>query len=157
MNLVMLSCFRRDPSYESTRADFQTSQSYINRNGRLSELVLIKSYGTPVWRYWMNWAVPQTHWTALPYYFPVPSLVEKYRLTNNPEDGLSDHSLTILRQSIVSGGSLWLVLPSDSPGADLGLEKKWLTGKASDVNCVFFEGQGQGTEVCKFTLQPMHQ
>lgn len=156
MNLVMLFSFRGDPAYESTRTDFKNAQSYIKANGQPGDPVLIRSYGTPVWRYWMNWAAPQVHWTALPYYFPVPSLVEKYRATNDPEDGLSNHSLELLRQSLALGRPFWLVLPSDSPGADLGLEKKWLITKASDVDCVSFEGQGQTTEVCKFIPQPVH-
>ncbi len=101
----------------------------------------------------MNWAKPQIHWTALPYYFPVPSLVEKYLKTDDPEEGLSTNSLAILRESVSWGGTLWMVLSSDSPGAELSLEKVWLMNKSSEVKCAFFDDNGQSTEVCKFTLR----
>ncbi len=153
MNLLMLSSYRKDPAYETGRIDFQKSYAYVSANSQPGEVVLIRSYGTPVWKYWMNRAEPQIHWTALPYFFPSISLLEKYRDTNNPEDALGASSLTILSETAAPGKTLWLILPSDSPGSDLGLEKTWLASRSAAVECSSFSGGEQRTQVCKFVIQ----
>lgn len=152
-NLLMLGRFKYDPEYNPDRMDLRESLQYLSENVQPGDKVLVRSYGTAAWNYWMNWAPPNITWTSLPYYFPAPSLIEKYRRTQDPADGLYVSSLTILTESVLTDKSVWLLLPSDAPGTDLELEKSWLFARAVDMDCQAFTGEGEKTEVCRFSFQ----
>jgi hypothetical protein len=44
---------------------------------------------------------PQFQWTALPYYFPMPALIEKYAASGNPEDALNTNTRLIIENSML--------------------------------------------------------
>lgn len=154
-NFYVAASFRNDETYGAARSDLRESYRYLTQQADPGDAVLIRSYGTPVWFFWMNWAGPQFHWTALPYYFPIPSLIEKYTASGNPEDALDDNTKVIIETSMLPGSSLWLLLPSDSPGANLELEKVWLTSRTISVSCTTFNSETEHTEVCRFIIPPL--
>ena len=151
-NFIMVGSCRNENSYGVERSDLNESYQYLAQQANPGDTILIRSYATPIWFFWMNWAGPQFHWTALPYYFPIPSLIEKYAVSGNPEDALSANTRVIIEESRLPGSNLWLLLPSDSPGAQLELEKAWLTNQTSSVSCTTFRGETESTEVCRFII-----
>lgn len=146
--------YQKEDSYGAMRSDLNKSYQYLTQQAKPADTVLIRSYGTPIWFFWMNWAGPQLHWTALPYYFPMPALIEKYAASGNPEDALNANTRVIIEESLLPGSEIWLLLPTDSPGVNLELEKIWLTNHASSVSCTTFEGKTENTEVCRFVIPP---
>jgi hypothetical protein len=138
VSVLMLFLYGNDPIYMKDRSDYKESQQMIVRQYQPGDMVLIKSYGSPIWDYWMNWTDPKVQWTSLPYYFPAPAFIDKYLTSNDPEDALDTISLAILNQSIQPGKRIWLVIASDSPGASLGIEKSgWqIDPKIMSVLCL---------------------
>jgi hypothetical protein len=152
LNLLMLTGYKNDPVYYLSRRDLRSANQYLSQNIQTGDVVFVRSYGTPAWNYAMNWTGSNVHWTALPYFYLEPSLVEKYQASQNPEDALSTQTVTLLNESLQTNGTVWLVSPSDSPGADLNLEISWLADRASNADCQEFKGINENTEVCKFLL-----
>jgi|WetSurMetagenome_2_1015567.scaffolds.fasta_scaffold46591_2 hypothetical protein len=152
LNIMMLFTYKNDPIFMKIRTDLKDTQNQISENYQPGDLVLIKSYGSPAWEYWMNWTKPEIQWTALPYYFPIPKIIEEYHITNNPEVAMDNASLAILNQEIRSGKRVWLILPYDSPGANLGIEKIWLVDRSKTVTCHLFQAKNENTEMCMFII-----
>jgi hypothetical protein len=98
----------------------------------------------------MNWTSPALEWVSLPFSFPEPVLIEKFNETGNPEVALDEVSLAILNREAISRKRIWLVLPSDSPGATLGLEKTWLSQRFNQESCESFSDERDTTEICLF-------
>jgi len=131
MGLVLLFVCRSDPAYYSERMDLANVQNVLEEQYRADDVVFIQSYGSPAWHYWMNWSDPRVHWISLPYSFPEPSEIDRFMETQNPEDALDVITLDLLEQEIQQTRRVWLVVPSDSPGAGLGLEASWLKARAN--------------------------
>jgi hypothetical protein len=149
---VMLSAYKHDPEYYLDRQDLFAAQEQIRIQPETNDLVLIKSYNTPVWYYWMNWADPELDWISLPFYFPKPAQVEEYQLTDNPELVLDEATLKLLRDLLLDSQRVWLVLPSDTPGAALEIEADWLRENSTISVSWSFEGDGTETDLYLFEL-----
>jgi hypothetical protein len=152
--IFMLVAYKRDPAYYQTRTDLQAVQEKISRGYLPGDLVLIKSYGTPAWYFMMDWGNPQLQWTSLPFYFPAPSLIERSKLTHDPELALDEITLSLLRKVPGSYQRVWLVLPGDSPGADLNLEVDWLGNKSLSTSSWVFLGDRVETRLYLFEINP---
>ncbi len=142
--VFMLLSFGKDPSYYRSRIDLDAAHSTIARQYLPNDLILIKSYGTPVWYFWMNWANPRLPWTSLPFYFPKPDLLLKAKMTHNPEIALDAITLSILGKVPDSFCRIWIVIPSDSPGADLNLEVDWL--RKNSISNMLWNFRGENTD-----------
>jgi hypothetical protein len=147
---VMMTRFSSDLVYGKNRTDLFESQQFIMTGYQVEDGVLVKSYASATWYYWMNWTSPELEWVSLPFSFPVPVLIEKFKNTGNPEDALDGVSLAILNREALSSKRIWLVLPSDSPGTSLELEKTWLSQRFDERDCSLFISEGKTTEVCLF-------
>jgi hypothetical protein len=101
----------------------------------------------------MNWSDNQIQWVALPYYFPVPKLIENYYLTHKPEDAMDKNTLEIFENEIKSGDKVWIITPADSPGADLELEILWLKERAVDYQCKEVYDSNYFTQFCFFHIK----
>lgn len=153
LNIGMLLLYRNDPEYSRTRSDLQQSQEYLAAQVQPQDRVLILSYGASAWKYWMNWDGARPEWTALPYYFPTPEQIEQARQTGRPEDALSPITLTIFSREITAGQKVWLLLPDDSPGANLGFEQAWLGQRATDSGCRTFTDSPIHTTLCWYLIE----
>jgi hypothetical protein len=153
LNIGMMYLFKNDPAYYSTRKDLSRSQTYLVEHIQPEDLVLIKSYGSPIWFYWMNWGDDKVLWTALPYYFPTPTRLDVFNLTKNPEDALNSITLSIFNQKIKPGQRTWLQVGGDSPGASLGIEILWLEGRSDNHECQNFADNGEITKLCYFDIR----
>jgi hypothetical protein len=149
----MLVSYRDDPAYYRARPDLRAAQEKIRGGALDGDLVLIKSYGTPAWEYWMNWSAPDMQWAPLPFYYPAPGLIEAYRSTHDPELALDEISLSLLRDIPGSTRRVWLLLPGDSPGAELGLEMDWLGKRSISSSSWIFTGEGLETRLYLFEIE----
>jgi hypothetical protein len=102
----------------------------------------------------MDWGNPHVQWTSLPFYLPSLSLIERYELTHNPEDALDEITLSLLRKVPGSYHRVWLVLPGDSPGADLNLEVDWLGNISLNSSSWIFSGDRGDTRLYLFEINP---
>jgi len=150
--IFMLFTYKSDPEYYITRLDLIAAQKEISNNVMPDDLVVIKAYSSPVWYYWMNWAEPSQDWISLPLYFPKPSLIEEYELTNNPEVALDEATMKLFYDLPYEYDRVWLVLPSDTPGATLDIEVDWLTNNSASSNNWQFEGELTETRLYLFEL-----
>ena len=126
MSILMLFLYKDDPYYYPFREDIAASHEKISAGMMPKDLVIIKSYGTPVWYYWMNWADSYIPWTSLPYHFPSPDAMENYAASLNPEAALDEITLSLLKSIPGNYRCVWLLIAGDSPGASLNIEVKWL-------------------------------
>jgi hypothetical protein len=133
-SILMLFTYRDDPAWFRSRMDLQSAQATIASEYQDSDLILIKSYGTPVWNYWMNWSNPRIPFTALPYTIPNYGSIARYQENKNPADVLDSITLSILNKENLHDRRIWLVLPSDSPSADLDFELDWLLQRKSQIH-----------------------
>jgi hypothetical protein len=140
ISVTMLFVYKNDPAYIHSRKDLEAAKNHIARYALPDDIILIKSYGTPAWTYWMNWADQGPQWAALPYYFPSPELIEEYYSTEDPEVAMDEISLTLLQDIPYSFQRVWLVLPDDSPGANLNLERTWIAQQSNLVKLWGFSG-----------------
>jgi hypothetical protein len=135
LNVSMLFLYRHDPVYSIDRMDLKLAQETLIEQSHPQDLILVKSYGTPVWKYLMNWGDEKILWTSLPYFFPTPDTLEKFNQTHNPEDALDSTTLALLNNETHPGQKVWILIPGDSSGADLDLEILWLLKRGEDLNC----------------------
>jgi len=148
--IAMLFTYKRDPYFYIERLDLFAAQEEVRNNVMPDDLVVIKSYNTPVWYYWMNWAEPIQNWVSLPLYFPKPNLIEEYRLTNNPEVALVEASVKLFPDLPDKYSRVWLVLPSDTPGATLNIEVDWLMNNSATNTNWKFKGDVTETRLYLF-------
>ncbi len=150
LNIAMLFVYRNDPSWQLFRSDLEQSQQFVFSRLEKGDRVVLKSYGSAGWEYWMNWTGGFPVWTSLPLYYPTPATIEAYQSSNDPAMGLSEVSLAILGKEIDQGRRVWLVVPSDSLGSELELEQKWLAERSISSECSVFQGENTSTRVCLY-------
>ena len=153
LNLVMLNYYKNDSAYSITRKDLQGSQQEISSQFNTGDLILIKSYGAAVWEYWMNWTGPRLKWTSLPFTYPSPAAIKNYKASGDPLQAMDKITLGILEKEALPDRLVWLVLPSDTPGADLGIEENWLAQRSDEINCQVFLDDSLITRLCRYHLR----
>jgi len=148
--IVMLFTYKFDPEYYLGRNDLVSAEEKVSNNVLPDDLVVIKSYSSPVWYYWMNWAEQSYTWISLPLYFPKPNLIDMYEETNNPEVALDEATLKLFRELPTEYERVWLILPGDSPGATLNIEVDWLLNNSATSTNWKFEGELAETQLYLF-------
>ncbi len=147
LTLGMLKLYAVDPAYHAGRDDLSAAYETIRQDLAPDDHVLLKSYGTAAWLYWMNWAGPGVHWASLPFTFPTPGRIAAFHASGDPEIALDKATLSILRSLAASCARVWLVLPEDSPGAALDLEVAWLRQHADLQAQWTFDGASATTRL----------
>jgi len=146
---IMLFVFRFDPANQS-RSDLLDSQVFIQDFYRQDDIILIKSYGTQAWSYWMNWVDPELKWISLPYFFPSQYSVEKYLISKDPSDTPNNISQRIIQKAEDDYERVWLVIPEDSPGSIFNWEATYLAQRKQLLNYWVFYGDGYITHLYLF-------
>lgn len=146
---IMLSIFRFDPA-NRTRNDLVQTESIIRELYQDKDIIIIKSYGTMAWSYWMNWAVPELKWISLPYYFPDPYLKEKYLIIGDTTDEPKLISRDIIQKAEMDYQRVWIVLPEDSPGGNFNWEATYLGEKNRLISYWFISGDENSTRLYLF-------
>ena len=152
--ISMLNVYKRDPIYYSTRGDFASAQEKISSSIVTGDVVIIRSYNTPIWHYWMNWAEPNMEWISLSSYFPKPSQLQEVELTRNPEAAMDESTINLFRELADENKRAWIVIPQDIPGATLELEKEWLSDHYEISESVVFSDHLNETYLSLYDLSP---
>ena len=150
--LAMLFSYRSDPAYFAGREDFQAARQSVAASISPGDAVLLKTYNTPVWYHWMNWAGTDVEWIALSAHFPEPSQVEEFQLTNNPEQALDESTAALFRELPAHYRRTWIVVPQDAPGGTLKIEEAWLSAHYDVVRSEAFSAPPFQTDVDLYHL-----
>jgi hypothetical protein len=151
--VVLLFICRTDPAFNPKRMDLVNVQQVLEKEYKVEDVVLIQSYGSSAWQYWMNWTDPRVQWIALPFSFPQPFDIDRFLETKNPEEALDEITVALLTQEIQQTSRAWLVAPSDSPGAGLGLEASWLEACAYESREWQFDSGLNETRLYLFNIE----
>jgi len=146
---IMLSVYRFDPA-NRPRNDLVDSQIIIRDFHLDEDVILIKSYGTQAWSYWMNWADPNLKWVSLPYSFPGQYSIEKYLISKDPSDAPDNTSQRIIQKAADDYERVWLVIPDDSPGSNYNWETTYLAQNGPMLNSWIFSEDGYITRLYLF-------
>jgi hypothetical protein len=147
-----LSISRLDPS-NKIRTDLAKTEDVILNHFLPGDVILLKSYGTQAWSYWMNWADPNLKWISLPYVFPNSHAFEKYLISNDPSVLLDQNSLSIIQKAEMEYDRIWIVIPEDSPGGIYGWEATYLTRDKRLINYWFISGDDNSTRLYLFETE----
>lgn len=153
LNFGMLSLYRIDEAYSSSREDFKISQEYLNNQYQPADLVLVKSYSENLWAFWMNWAAPSVAWTSLPFVYPSAEQIARAAETGNPEAALNNITLWIFTNRITSGTRVWLVSDQNSPTADFDFEGQWLAAHSLNSECKIFTQGLNAVSICLYAIR----
>ena len=109
--LLLPKCFSADPAYYPSRNDFRAAQADLQSLASPADGLVISSYGTPAWYYWINWGPADLAWVSFPF-----SLSGSYGIAVTVE--------TILAAASRDHKRIWLLLPCDSPPSAALLAQK---------------------------------
>ncbi|MGA2504260.1 MAG: phospholipid carrier-dependent glycosyltransferase [Anaerolineales bacterium] len=100
-----------DAAYYPARNDFQAVQADLQSLASRGDGLVINSYGSPAWTYWMNWGPANPAWVSLPF-----GLYDSSGLPASVE--------AILAAASQAHKRTWLLLPCDSPSSAALLAQK---------------------------------
>lgn len=109
--LLIPKVYKSDPAYAPARSDFRAVQDDLLELAGPADGLVINSYGTPAWRFWMNWGSANPGWVSLPF------------STSNASE-LPAQVEIILTEAARTHERVWLLLPCDSPSSAALLAQK---------------------------------
>ncbi len=154
MTCALPFAYKNDPAYFPERTDLEAVQEVIEDNKTEGDITIIKSYGTPAWYYLMNWAKPGVAWASLPFVYPKPELLEQYAIDKDPSLVIDEISKYLLSDIASGYQRIWLVIPDDSPGAELDIEIRWLMQDHIFIEEWNFQYNDQKTRLFLFSNDP---
>jgi hypothetical protein len=122
-----------DPAFGGGRPEFEAALRTWESEGRLSDEVLIDSYGTPLWAFLMNRWTSAARWSSLPYEIPDPSLGSGPAAPSAP-------TLAILEAAEAGEGRIAYFASDEAPDAGLGREVTWLESHDRLIASAEFDG-----------------
>ena len=112
---------RADPRFGGDRPEFAEALAAWSDEGRDGDLVVVDSYGTPLWSYFLNhWRSPVA-WFSLP--FEIPGSAE---LETLPAGELGEASRGLFARLGSRQERLWYYESSEAPDYGLHREPAWL-------------------------------
>ncbi len=127
---------RADPRFGGDRPEFAQALAAWSQGGRNGDLVVVDSYGTPLWSYFLNhWDSPVA-WFSLP--FEIPGSAELEAL---PTGELGDASRQLFGRLGTQGQRLWYFDSSEAPDYGLQREAIWLGARCTLLEQQAFSGQ----------------
>lgn len=109
--LLMPKVYTSDPVYSFDRSDLRNAQNDLLALAGPADGLVVNSYGTPAWRYWMNWGPDRPAWVSLPFLHAAAS-------ERHPQVEI------ILTEAARTHERVWLLLPCDSPSSAALLAQK---------------------------------
>ena len=135
--------YRRDPYWRGDRSEFAEAIGWASPEVSSGDVIVINSYGTPLWSYWLNWWDGEEPWFSLA--FEIPSV-------EGTDELPSDLTRGLINSFEDTYSSLWYVSSSDSPGYGLRTETKWLDGRYSLISQRLFDGDAIEVEARHYDL-----
>ena len=130
-----LSLLRSDPAWGGDRPEFDQVLQWLRARAAPGDCLLLDSYGTPLWFFWMNrWDRP-VRWTSLPFELPGGSVSDA-----------GEAAQELLEGGGCSHGRLWYVVSTDSPTFALRVGGEWSAALDDFVEVAIF-GESSRVEI----------
>ncbi len=148
----LLRAYYPDPYYSAGRTDFRAAAEYVAQNARPGDVVVVRGYLHPLWRFFLNYAHSPVPWYSFNTFAPKPDQVDLIRTNQSPIQALDVSTLALLKDVLPARyRRLWLVNDFGAAAGELRLEDWWLAQNYSPVKSEVFTDEGQ-TEVSLFAL-----
>ncbi|NIS81723.1 MAG: hypothetical protein GTO14_16295 [Anaerolineales bacterium] len=135
-----------DPAWGGDRSEFQSALNAVEQEVKEQDVVIIDSYGTPLWVFWMNrWRQP-AHWFSTPFELPA---------FNGEMETLSPSAEGVLLEIVArgeEGSTVWYVRTNETPDFGTHMKRQWLERRYDLKYCVYFTRTAI-VEVCAFRLK----
>jgi hypothetical protein len=141
-----LGLYKQDPAACGDHSEFDVMISWIEPRILPGDLVVVDSYGTPLWHYMMNHWRSSVPWYSLPYEIPGTADV--------PTDSGAPPStafLNLIEAKETVNERLWYVQTSDAPDFDLQRETQYLDQHFPRIQSVRFTGS-ENVEILIYSL-----
>ena len=119
-SLPLWWAYRRDPYWGGNRPEFVEAIGWASPKVSSGDVLVISSYGTPLWSFWLNWWNREEPWYSLAFEIPSPEG------TDPGHEFPSDLTKALMSSMEGIYSRLWYVSSSDSPGYGLHTEAAWL-------------------------------
>jgi len=130
-----LGLYKHDPAAGGDRSEFDVMISWIEPRVQPGDIVVVDSYGTPLWHYMMNHWQSSVPWYSLPY--EIPGTLD---VPEDPEASPSTAFLNLIEAIETSSERLWYLHTNDAPDFDLQRETKYLDQHFPKIQAVRFTG-----------------
>lgn len=124
-----------DPGVADDRRAFHGYLKVVETELKEEDVVVVDSYGTPLWSFMSNRWAASNRWYSLP--FEVPSLTADQSSNAAP----SEATIDLFNRLLTSGHRIWYVNTAESATAGLGRELQWLRDHATVKSTISFEGK----------------
>jgi len=119
--LALLYTGREDPYWGTDQSQYKDSMELIRKESQPTDVILLNSYGTPLWTFWMDqWDQPVL-WYSLPYEIP-----QGGDSANEEIPPPSDDVVVLLDGINGDADFLWYVSSEKAPDYSSSSEKAWL-------------------------------
>ena len=135
--------YRSDPYWGGNRSEFVEAIGWVNSEISSGEVLVLSSYGTPLWSFWINWWNREEPWFSLA--FEIPSV-------EDTDEFPSDLTQGLIKSFEDTYSQMWYVSSSDSPGYGLSTETKWLDGRHPLKSLRRFDGDAVEVEARLYDL-----
>jgi hypothetical protein len=126
MPVLMLNAYRPDPLYFETRVAYRDGLQVVSEGARQGDVVLVQSYGAPIWHYFINNARLPVHWYSLPVHFPTETELEQDATTGDAAIAI-DSTIPVLAAELQETSCrIWLVNSLDAAPDSFELVRAWL-------------------------------
>jgi hypothetical protein len=130
-----LGLIKHDPAAGGDRSEFEVMLSWIEPRIQPGDLVVVDSYGTPLWRYMMNHWRSSVPWYSLP--FEIPGTLD---VPEEPGASPSIAFLNLIEARETLNERLWYLQTNDAPDFDLQRETQYLNQHFTRIQVIRFTG-----------------
>ena len=135
--LALLGAARGDPAWGGDRPEYGQASEWVQTQARDGDLVLVESYGSPLWAYLLNrWSSPLP-WVSLPFDIP------------GTEAGSVDPWVNDLVSSTPAPHRVWLITSTEAPGSGSSAPQAFLRERLGTGSAWAFSGEDP-TQVLAF-------
>ena len=145
--LTLLYTGRKDPYWGTNQSQYQDSMEYIRNESRPTDVILLNTYGTPLWTFWIDQWDQSVHWYSLPYSIPQGEDSGKEELPPP-----SDEVVVLLDGINGDAQFLWYVSSTLAPDYSSSQEKTWLETHYIPLESKIFNGDPE-VEVRRYLLR----
>ena len=134
----MLRIFDDDPAVAGNRPELTTAIAWVHEDGDAEDVVVIDSYGTPLWTACMYRWTSAVRWYSLPYEIP-GSDGKGVVLGSEP----STATIELFYRLSNAHTRLWYITSDEAPDSGLGREVVWLDSRFRLVERQIFSGNAR--------------
>jgi len=133
--LTLLYTGRVDPYWGTNQSQYQDSMELIRKESQPTDVILLNSYGTPLWTFWMDqWDQP-VPWYSLPYEIPQGGDSAKEEVPPP-----SDEVVILLDGINGDAHILWYISSKKTPDYSGSAEKAWLDTHYNLLEAKIYDG-----------------